>query len=34
MRCDICGWRISKKDYTGDGECFACFSGEMRDEGK
>ena len=20
MRCDRCGWRISKKDYDGDGE--------------
>lgn len=29
MRCDTCGWRISKKDYEGWGECFSCFEGLM-----
>ncbi len=32
MRCDRCGWRISKKDYDGDGECFCCFHGGMMTE--
>jgi len=32
MRCDRCGWRISKKDYDGDGECFCCFQGGMTPE--
>jgi len=32
MRCDRCGWRISRKDYDGDGECFCCFEGQMKPE--
>jgi len=34
MRCDVCGWRIAKKDYDGSGECFACFEGLMIEEPK
>ena len=29
MKCDVCGWRISKKEYNGHGECFNCFEGLM-----
>ena len=34
MRCDTCGWRISKKNYEGQGECYSCFDGEMMNEYK
>ena len=32
MKCDRCGWRTSKKEYNGSGECFACFDGLMIEE--
>ena len=32
MKCDTCGWRTSKKDYDGDGECLRCFEGQMIQE--
>ncbi len=32
MKCDKCGWRMSKKDYDGWGECFSCFGGLMIEE--
>ena len=31
MKCDTCGWIISKKQYNGDGECFYCFEGLMEE---
>lgn len=29
MRCDACGWRVSRKAYDGKGECFCCWEGLM-----
>ena len=34
MKCDKCGWRTSKKNYEGNGECFSCFEGLMIPETK
>jgi len=32
MVCELCGWRIKKKDYDGQGECFSCAEGGVYEE--